>query len=896
MMIVFVLLNSQTLAAFSRATSSPLARDLLVNTTAPFVPNEGQLDSSVLFQTQNSDGTLFFTRDGVVLALPAANPRGAIPLGVAGRDLSEMGAPRTSSSGGVPAEIVRIEFMGARPQATVKGSDLLPGVVNYFLGNDPAQWHTNIPTYAGIVYQDLYPGIDLHYEMIAAGENKPRGLKGTYRIAPGTDPSQIRWRYSGAEIGTDAAGNLHISYQPSAAAQRNGSAIAGTDVAPELVELAPISWQEINRTRVPVPTRYHVYQDGSIGFVLPGGYDKDRSLILDPTLVYSTYFGGGGEDNGSAISVTASGIYMSGLTFSIDFPLSASPSQPANAGSADAYVLKFSADGATLLYSTYLGGSGDDYGLGLAVDSLGNASVTGLTESVDFPFTPLAFDTTCGNTVPCVAGVYDAFVTRLNPTGSALLFSTYLGGDGLDIGYSMAVNSSGDIFVGGRAESTDFPTAGTPYQATNAGLADGFVAKLDPDEAGFDSLIYSTYLGGADNDRFNGIVIDGSDHVYAVGRSSSSNYPMAGTPFQNANAGGIDAVVTEFSSDGSGLIYSSYLGGTGTEAGFTIAIDAANRVYLTGQTISSDFPTSQGAFDTTCGTDGNCNGGAWDAFVVKIDPAAAGAASRIYATYFGGSGIDSGQSITVDPSGIAYLTGYTDSSDLPVVNAFQPICGWKCGEGLGYVDAFVARFSLDGSGLTHSTFLGGSSADYGIAITLDASNIPFVSGDTYSYDFPSPHAYDNTQAGNYDAFIAKIDQSTDTADLSVTAIASLNPGLINFPLIYTVTVTNTGASPATGVLLTAALSPAVIGSLSAVPDQGSCQVVNSGLISCTLKDLAAGAQRTVQITMTPHQAGLISNTASVTSNVADPNKTNNAVLLNTSVVYIRTFLPLVRKN
>ena len=386
-------------------------------------------------------------------------------------------------------------------------------------------------------------------------------------VAAGADATQIRWQYEAATVTGDRQGNLHIAYQPGIT-----GASAGTGQI-TMVEQAPIAWQGSGPARVAVPAQYRIAPDGLISFSFPQGYDRSRPLIIDPTLVYSSYLGASDEDNGSGIAVDSTGIYIAGLTASTAFPVSGSPYQDENAGGYDAYVTKLNPAGSALIYSTYLGGSGSDYGLGLAVDEDGTAYVTGLTDSTDFPYSASAYDKTCGGVTLCIAGVTDAFVTRLNAAGSDLLYSTYLGGDALDIGYSVAANDSGEAYLAGRTESSDFPTAGMPYQPSYAGMADGFVAKIDTEDSGATSLLYSTYLGGDGADRFIGIAIDGSGNAYVTGRTTSSDYPLGGTPFQNSLAGGIDAVVSKLNNNGSALLYSTYLGGSSDEAGFIIDLD-----------------------------------------------------------------------------------------------------------------------------------------------------------------------------------------------------------------------------------------------------------------------------------------------------------------------------------
>jgi uncharacterized repeat protein (TIGR01451 family) len=891
-MILFIPLNPH-IHTYASSSNQPLSQEIIGKAPISFIPNLGQTDPSVLFQAQSPAGSLFFTSNQLVIVLPQARSSGVLPAGLAERvsnDLPEAGR----SPGKIDHQtiVARINFEGANSRPEITGVDPQPGVVNFILGSDPSRWHTNLPTYAGIVYHGLYPGIDLLYNSIIGSGRHPAALKGTYTIYPGADPGLIHWRYEGAVVNVDRQGNLHIAYQAPPTDSTGGLSAPSTTGQIELIEQAPASWQHDGSKLVVVETRYRLLADGSVGFIFPKGYDRSQPLVLDPTLVYSSYLGDTDEDNGSGVAADSTGIYVSGLTFSTGFPTAGTPYQGDNAGGSDAYVTKFNSTGSDLIYSTYLGGAGSDYGLGFAVDTAGHAFVTGLTDSTDYPVSTGAYDSTCGQLITCTATVYDAFVTGLTTNGSGLLYSTYLGGDALDIGYSVVVGGSGDVYVAGRTESTNFPTAGTPYQDTNGGLADGFVAEIDPEEIGAASLIYSTYLGGTAADRINGIMVDSSGNAYVVGRTSSTDFPTAGTPFQNANAGNIDAIVAELDDDGSDLLYSTYLGGGGDDLGFTIAIDTSNRVYFTGQTNSTNFPTSTGAYDSTCGTDGACNGGFLDAFVAKFNTTAAGAASRVFSTYFGGSGDDSGQSIAVESTGNAYLTGYTDSTDMPVSNALQPVCGWGCSS--GFIDAFVTRFNDTGSGLTFSTYLGGSSSDYAIAIFIDTSDTPFITGDVYSSDFPVANPYDGSQAGNYDAFITKIDNTPNTADLSVTINGPSKPVIKNIPLTYAATVSNAGNSPAAGLRLVDTL-PAGVSLISATSSQGSCELVAVTALSCSLDNLDIGAPVTVTITVIPPFSGMIVNTASVMSNLSDPDADNNTATVTTTIGERGLYLPVIRK-
>ena len=379
--------------------------------------------------------------------------------------------------------------------------------------------------------------------------------------------------------------------------------------------------------------------------------------------MYSTFLGGSGFDRGLGIAVDASGnAYVTGNTFSTDFPTS-SPFQSTSGGSGDTFVTKLNPTGSTLVYSTYLGGSGNDNGRGIAVDSSGNAYVAGNVNSTDFP-TASPFQAALGGT-----SGNDAFVTKFNPAGSALIYSTYLGGSLNDVGIKIATDTSGNASVIGFTRSTDFPTANA-FQASFAGTDDAFVTKLNPTGS---ALVFSTYLGGIGDEEGDNIAVDGSGNVYVSGSTTSTDFPTA-NPFQAANAGSDDAFVTKFSATGS-AVYSTYLGGSGFEcAAFGLAVDASGNAYAAGCTLSTDFPTVDPIQASNAG-------GGGDVFVTKLN--AAGSA-LVYSTYLGGTGFDGASDVAVDAAGNAYVVGDTFSTDFPTVNPFMDYIG-------GTGDAFVFK-------------------------------------------------------------------------------------------------------------------------------------------------------------------------------------------------------------
>jgi hypothetical protein len=388
-------------------------------------------------------------------------------------------------------------------------------------------------------------------------------------------------------------------------------------------------------------------------------------------LVYSTFLGGIGTDVGEDIAVDVAGnAYVTGFTASTDFPTTPGAFDTTfNGGQADAFVTKLNAAGsAPLLYSSYLGGAGADFGLGLAIDAIGNAYVAGQTGSTDFPTTPAAFDTTLNG--------IDAFVTKVNASGSApLMYSTYLGGGGDDPAWGIAVDAAGSAYVTGFTTSANFPTTPGAFDTTLNRLADVFVTKFNA--AGSAPLMYSTYLGGDENEVGHGIAVDSNGNAYVTGHTDSADFPTTPTAFDPTKNGGPDAFVTRFNATGSApLVYSTFLGGSGPDEGRQIKVDAAGNAYVTGFTPSADFPTTPGAF-------GETHNGGYDAFVTKLN--AAGSAPLLYSTYLGGAGLDAGYGIAIDAVGNAYVTGETSSANFPTTAAaFDTTYN-------GGGDAFVAK-------------------------------------------------------------------------------------------------------------------------------------------------------------------------------------------------------------
>ncbi len=561
-----------TAATLNSATDMTPTTDALTRLPLAFEPNQGQTDASVQFLSHGPGFSLYLTPDGATLAVARVRVPGRPGHGHGGglksltRDDTLHGITGTVS---ISATALRLRYVGADLNAPVSGDAQLPGVANYLVGSDPSRWHTGVPTYATVSYHAVYPGIDLVYYGTAGR------LEYDWRLAPGADPGQIALAVDGArDVRLDGDGNLAL----------------GT-ILGDIVQQAPRAYQTIDGVRHAVAVHYTLTPARQIGVAL-GAYDTQAPLVIDPVLSYSTYLGGSGSDAAYGVAVDAAGnAYVTGNTTSTDFP-TAGALQGTNHGgvtaSLDAFVSKLNAAGTALVYSTYLGGSGDDYGNAIAVDPSGNAYVTGNTSSSDFPTTANAYQPTG----------YSIFVSKLNAAGGSLLYSTYLGGPsgvGNNYGNGIAVDAASDAYVTGYAGSTDFPTTpGSVQPALNGFSYNAFVVKINTAASGSASLVYGTYLGGTSpsGDAGQGIAIDQAGDAYVTGSTTSTDFPTTVNAPQRTFGGVYDAFVSKLNPTGSTLLYSTYLGGSDDDEGEGIAVDAGGNAYVTGFTASTNFPTT----------------------------------------------------------------------------------------------------------------------------------------------------------------------------------------------------------------------------------------------------------------------------------------------------------------
>lgn len=675
---------SEVAGVKEEALSRAAAMESYASLPLYFISNEGQADRAVKFYEQGPGHSTFFTGKGLVLSLAR------------GRE----------------ARTVRLSFDGANKDARIGAEGPLGTRVNYFKGSDRTKWHTDVPAFRSVVYRDVYRNVDIKFY----GNN--RKVEHDVIVKAGGNPSDVRFSYDGVKsLSVRSDGSLEVALDDGV-----------------LVEEKPFIYQEIDGKKVPVKGGYRIIEKGpggraSYGFVV-GSYDAKRDLVIDPTLDYSTYLGGSAGDFGRDIAMDSSGaIYITGWTLSADFP-TLTPVQGFNRGgilTGDAFVTKINSAGTAIVYSTFLGGSGDEDSITIAVDSTGAAYITGDTESMNFPVfnalqgayggglkdafaaklspagNSLVFSTYLGGigddkgkglaldstgaiyltgwtsslnfplktpVQAALAGLKDAFVTKVNSAGTAIIYSTYLGGTNVDSGRAITVNSAGEAYVTGHSWSSNFPLK-FPIQGTFGGIKDVVVFKLNSTG---NALVFSTYFGGSGTEKSKGIVLNSNGAIYITGWTTSPDFPVV-TPIQGALNGIQDGFLVKLAPPGRRILFSTYLGGSDSDSGRDITVDSAGNAYIAGHTWSFDYPLVnplQGAF-----------GGVRDAFVTKVD---SNGTAILYSTYLGGEGDDSARGIVMDGAGAVRIIGGTDSINFPIVNPLQ-------GVNAGVSDAFIARIS-----------------------------------------------------------------------------------------------------------------------------------------------------------------------------------------------------------
>jgi hypothetical protein len=863
-----------------------------------FEPNQGQTDAQVKFLARGAGYGLFLTGDEAVLELQQAVP--------SPRTATAIAAPK-------PNSWIRMKLAGANASARVSGISPLPGKSNYFIGDDRSKWRSAIPQFARVQYEAVYPGVDLVYY------GSQGQLEYDFRVAPGADPNQIALNFAGA--------SAHIVPANSADAGDLVLSTANGDIrfhAPHVYQPATPGNGSAETT---VAAGFRQLADNKIGFAT-GDYDHSRELVIDPILTYSTYLGAGGESLVKVAIDASDNIYLAGSTTSAYFfpppTEGASPPLQNQLGGPGAQNLFIAVINPTpqagfpeLLYATYLGGSGTDSLAGIAVDSSRDIYVSGTTTSTNFPNTPNAFETTAsvaGNGgFPGTHGFLSAISLGLNAVYS-LTYSTYLAGNGVDTVTGLAIDNSCisnnatascNAYVTGVTTSQNGPNNGftanpNGYQflSNSPGNAQFFASKLYTAGSGFQSMLYSTYFGGGNFGTTDiaiggGIAVDPtttSPNMYFTGTTnmlgvSGNGGVLPAFPLFNAQQSCLnEASKTNCSSQTptdttdafaakinpnqpqSSPIYSTYLGGSGNDYGYGIAVDTTSNAYVVGATSSDDWtclgcpPGFQTAYAGTTGT-GNTNG-----FIAKVGNIVGSTYPLNYFTWLGGSGPDNVQDIKVDSTGSAHVVGTTFSSNFPIVNALLPSAGspYNGSEYSGAGDAFVALISTTMGGTfpnapagDYSSYLGGSEADQGTGVALDVFGAAYVAGTTRSTNYPvtAATAYQPALVGTQNAFVSKIGASSILSLTVPNNSPTPNPVAAGNQITFTFNITNTGTDDANLVVFDALGLPTT--GLTGTPfaqitsGSGSCNGVVGSTISCSIPSLTVNSTASIQVNMTP---------------------------------------------
>jgi hypothetical protein len=819
-----------------------------------FEPNVGQTDARVKFVARGAGYGLFLTADEAVLSFVGASKPSA--------------SPETS--------VLRMRLTGATSSPKVSGDQPLPGKSNYLLGNDPTKWHRGVAQYARAKFEGVYPGVDLVYY------GNQGELEYDFTVAPGADPKVVRLAFPGAEKVALDSGDLTVS-------ARSAQVRLHT----------PRVYQMNAGTQEPVNARFALIGQNQVGFEI-GNYDRSRALIIDPVLSYSTYLGGTGTETAPRIAVdSAFNFYIAGATTSPAFPGTQSttptPYQAQLNGPQNAFIAKFNSTGSTLEFATYLGGNGTDSVQGLAVDAASNVYVAGTTTSSNFP-TSVSPEPTPFQATPKTAGTH-TFVSQIKVDSSqksTLGYSTYLSGSGTDTMSGLTIDSKGLIYVIGITNSADFPTAPSQgaLQTTRLGPIAFFVSQIKPTSSGNDSLVYSTYFGGASPTtgtvKGGAIAIDnnpaGSNIFITGGTNFENNGNATDFPIKNAGQGCLDlpgssqstscpqsvtafdafvAKINPIVTPGAQLLYSTYIGGTGDDIGYGVAVDAAGNAYIAGSTSSTEDPKVITAGAGATPYQATNMGGVSDAFVAKVtNPVAGSNFSNVvfsYFSYLGGEGEDAAFALAIDTVQGAIVTGTTDSTKLNVTsNAIQKTLG-------GGTDAFVARLDTTGPALPAPgifvSYLGGAGDDHGTGVTVDSNAVTYLSGDTKSTNFPTALPFQGSLNGPQNAFAVKLGPAVNLA------VTTMQSGTVNAgnQATFNYMITNHGDTVAGVAFIDNLANSGVVANfVSATAAGGSCPTApTNNTIICNIGVLNGGATTEVSVVLTPTTSGTLGNSGTV---------------------------------
>jgi uncharacterized repeat protein (TIGR01451 family) len=804
-----------------------------------FEPNVGQTDSQVRFLSRGPGYTLYLTGNEAVIV--SRKPASSVKPEV--QTAPGLVPPETSAAaaGVHVSSVIRMELLGANTSPQVYGSELQPSRSNYFKGRDRSKWRTNVPNFASVRYQQIYPGVNLVYY------GNQRQLEYDFLVTPGSDPSRIALGIHGGSARVDDQGNLVV-------ATANG----------EMSFHKPVGYQVIANQRQPVESRF-VLANNRVSFAV-GTYDRRRTLVIDPAVTFSSYLGGSNNDRAAGVSFdSAKNVYVAGSTASNDFPTL--NSSQVYGGGFDIFVTKMNPAGTAQIYSTYVGGSGDDLSTAIKVDAIGNAYVVGESNSGDFPVTAGAAQTAYGGGQSGNKGFQgDGVLFKLNAAGSGLVYATYLGGKSDEIIEDVAIDAAGYAYVSGETGSTrsqHFPITRNAFETSCATdilygtCFAGFAAKVNRTGSHF---IYVTYLDEPNgfNDTAHGIAVDTSGDAY-VGGEMGPGFPTTAGTFQPACGGtttctAVQGYVAELNPTGTGLIFGTYLGSTsngGISEVNSVAVDATGGVYAAGEfqsVTTADFPVTPTAAQIFYGGGSlSCASLCGDAFVTKLN---SNGTALVYSTYLGGTGDETAFKIAVDSQQNAYVVSSTTSTDFPQVFQIQPL-----GYGGGTHDGAITEVNAGGTAFLFSSYLGGSSEDIARGLAVDTNGNMYVVGRTLSTDFPVTNGAFQTKCGTdglcntgfLDAFMLRISRS---ADLMVTNSApkTVTSGST---LTYTIVATNNGPDTALKVSLSDAL-PAGTNFNSLSVSRGTCSAPapgGSGTVVCSIHVFSPGTNVTLTLTV-----------------------------------------------
>ena len=689
-----VLPGARAASVAGRTLSGELPTTRTSRAPLVFEENRGQTDPRVRFVVRSRGTTAWISPTETVLALTERH-----------------------ADGDSARAVVRMRFVGADEASRVEAGAPLPGRSHYFLGSDPSNWVRDVPQFSGAVVRGVRPGIDLLWY---GGEDGR--LRYDLVAAPGADAGAVEIAFDGAE---------------GVAATDRGELVVRTPLG-DMRHDPPHAFQLVDGERRDVTAEFVVGPDARVRFAV-GPHDATRALVIDPGITWSTLLGGSGNDMANAMALDSTGAcYVTGWTSSTNFPVTSGYQNSYAGGSVDEQVTKLNAAGTAVIYTTYLGGSGNEDNPAIAVDGSGYAYVVSGTNSTDFPVVSALQSTK--------AGGFDGFVTKLGTSGSTLAYSTYLGGGSNDYAFGVAVDGNGAAYVVGGTASTDFPTQ-SPLQASKAASNDMFVAKVAASGA---SLTYSTFVGGGGFDSAGSVTVDAAGAAYVVGTTDSTDFPTQ-SPFQGTHsATDVEGVVMKLNAAGSALVYCSYLGGNAEDVPRRIALDASGAAWIAGSTYSTNFPTSGSALMSAKGASSQVR----DGFLAKVS---ASGSALAYSTYLGGDRQTLAYDVAVDSDGAVVVTGETSASNFPIVagSAEQASIG-------GSADAFISKFSSSGSTILRSTYLGGTSADGGVCVKLDSGGALYVAGYTRGItNFPLQAPINGSYSGgSSDVFVGKLAWTT----------------------------------------------------------------------------------------------------------------------------------------